>query len=239
MCPLAKCNVQQQCTRHTSQQDNTHCTLQDYQGFDASKRESTFWPPKHTKLALDLGKPVDAGNAVCCRIAFSNSRRFGRVRLCSGDPRAVSPWRELGFDPLEGPWPLQTIASVITSKRSPIKSVLLDQSVIAGIGNWMADDVLLQARLHPGTRSCDLTPDEISTLTSAIKTVAGIAVKAGADASKFPRHWLFHGRWTMARKTLDGKSVSTTKIGGRTTFFVPSVQKKAKRGTKRSRRDVD
>lgn len=206
-----------------------------YQGFDASKREGSSWPPKHTKLALDLGKRSDKSNDVCCRISFSNSRRFGRVRLCFGDPLVVLPWSNLGYDPLEGAWPIQKIVDAISSKRSPIKSVLLDQSIIAGIGNWMADDILLEAKLHPGVRACDLSHDDIINLASAVKIIASVAVSVNADASRFPDHWLFHGRWTSARVTRDGKSVSSTKIGGRTTFYIPSVQKKKMRGKKRER----
>ena len=98
------------------------------------------WPPRFLKLKLTFD---DGGE-----LAMADARRLGRIRL-RDDPRAESPVVDLGFDALhELPTPARFLA-LLRERSAPLKALLLDQTFAAGVGNWIADEVLYQARLSP------------------------------------------------------------------------------------------
>lgn len=160
------------------------------------------------------------------RLAMTNPRRLGRIRLLQ-DPLTEPPLSLLGPDPLEGMPSAQELALALAGRKAPIKAVLLDQGFLAGIGNWIADEVLYQARIAPVRPALSLTPAETMRLRARILAVIRKAVEVGADDAFFPRGWLFHVRWGKDpnARTRDGKPLSFTVVGGRTTAWVPAVQK--------------
>ena len=76
------------------------------------------------------------------------------------DPPNEAPVSELGLDPLQD-FPLDKFRDLVSSRTAPIKAVLLDQTVTAGVGNWIADESLFQSRIHPVTHACDLTKEQV------------------------------------------------------------------------------
>ena len=107
-----------------------------------------------------------------------------------------------------------------------MKSVLLDQSFAAGVGNWIADEVLFQARLDPRRRANTLTRSEIGILRNALKRVVTEAVAVDADKTRFPRTWLFHQRWGKPSDArIGGEPIEFLTLGGRTTAWVPTRQR--------------
>src|SRR5215475_5758459 len=72
---------------------------------------------------------------------------------------------------------------------------LLGQSFAAGVGNWIADEVLYQARLDPRRRPRTLTDTEVSRMRTALKRVMDTSVRVSNDSDRYPRTWLFHRRW--------------------------------------------
>ena len=169
------------------------------------------------------------------RLAHCDPRRFGRIKLRGAEPEELAA---LAPDALEAP-AVATMRSALSSKSAPIKAVLLDQSaVVCGIGNWVADEVLYQSRIHPATAAAALSADQVKALRAAIVTVCKTACDANADSEQFPATWLFHHRWA---KMTTGSIASPIgrihfdTIGGRTTAFLPDVQKKTG-GTARLRR---
>ena len=177
------------------------------------------WPPRFTKLGLVF---EDGGE-----LAFTNARRLGRI-LFREDPAAERPISKLGFDPLTDMPDAATFAARIARrKRAVLKALLLDQSFSAGVGNWIADEVLYQARIDPRRRAGSLSDDEVGTLRRKIRHVVLTAVKADARKSEFPASWLFHHRWGRDpdAKTHDRQTIEFVDIGGRTTAWVPTRQK--------------
>ncbi|MBI4580241.1 MAG: Fpg/Nei family DNA glycosylase [Planctomycetes bacterium] len=160
------------------------------------------------------------------RLAMPDARRLGRIRLLA-DPEHAPPISELGFDPLLDMPDAAAFAAGLAGRRAPIKAVLLDQGFSAGVGNWIADEVLYQARLAPRRRACDLTTAEAHRLRSTILRVIHKAVDLDADNSRFPRAWLFHHRWgrNSDAATARGEKIVHATIGGRTTAWVPAVQR--------------
>jgi len=143
------------------------------------------WPPRFTKLHLTF---ADGGELV-----LADGRRLGRVRL-RRDPRKEPPISLLGFDALlELPTPAR-FAALLAERGAPIKALLLDQTFAAGVGNWIADEVLYQARIAPGRRARSLSRQEADRLRLALKRVVGTAVKLRSDSDRYPKSWLFHPR---------------------------------------------
>jgi formamidopyrimidine-DNA glycosylase len=95
------------------------------------------------------------------------------------------------------------------------------------VGNWLADEILYQAKIDPRRAAASLTEAEVKGVRSAMKRIVEKAVAVGADDEKFPASWLFHVRWGKAEGavTLMGDRLAFTTVGGRTTAWVPTVQR--------------
>lgn len=179
-------------------------------------RDGGEWPPRFTKIHLRLD---DGGE-----LAMTNARRLGRVRL-RHDPEREPPIAPLGFDPLTGLPPPARFVAAFGRRRGPMKAVLLDQGFAAGIGNWLADEILYQARIDPRRPAAELSADEARRVRAAMKRVVHTAVAVDADKGRFPRSWLFHHRWgKKAGARVGGHLVEFTSVGGRTTAWVPARQ---------------
>ncbi|UKZ76499.1 hypothetical protein TrVFT333_004205 [Trichoderma virens FT-333] len=117
------------------------------------------------------------------------------------------------------------------SRHVPIKALLLDQAMISGIGNWVADETLYQAKLHPEQYSDTFDDKEIARLHESIRYVCQLAVDKLGDSDEFPDHWLFNHRWgkggkDQATKLPNGEKLAFITVGGRTSCYAPGVQKK-------------
>lgn len=191
-------------------------------------KELMRWPPRFWKLQVEI--------TTGCKFAFGDSRRLGRIKVLDKDPMTIPPCSKLGFDPILNMPPFNAeFIKMVKSRNVPLKSLLLDQSFAAGVGNWMADDIMLDARLHPECRTSDLGEDEIKKLHGSIKYISEEACAVNSDGSKFPSNWLFHCRWPSSKRSgvkpiVDGHKVEFIKAGGRATAFVPDLQKKGRTG---------
>jgi formamidopyrimidine-DNA glycosylase len=176
------------------------------------------WPPRFTKLRLT----IEGGG----ELVMSDARRLGRIRLRQ-DPPTQPPISALGFDALLGVPPPDLFYALATRTKAPVKALLLDQSFAAGVGNWIADEVLYQARIAPARPARSLSREETARLRSTLRTVVRTAVAARADSDRFPRSWLFHRRWRRRTGALTsrGEKIRHDVIGGRTTAWVPTLQR--------------
>ncbi|XP_068641130.1 formamidopyrimidine-DNA glycosylase isoform X2 [Aristolochia californica] len=174
------------------------------------------WPSKYSKAFVELDDGLE--------FSFTDKRRFARVRLLE-DPKSAPPISELGPDALLEPMHVLEFVESLGKKKLAIKTLLLDQSFIAGIGNWIADEVLYQAKIHPLQIASSLSRDECESLHRCIKEVVQFAVEVNADSSRFPIGWLFHFRWGKKSGKVDGKKIEFISAGGRTSAFVPELQK--------------
>jgi formamidopyrimidine-DNA glycosylase len=176
------------------------------------------WPPRFARLILTF----DDGTG----LAMADARRLGRIRL-RDDPRREPPVAGLGFDALrELPSPAGFFA-LLHERTAPIKALLLDQTFAAGVGNWIADEVLYQARIDPRRPAHTLSLVESSRLRRRLLAILTTAVRAGSDSDRFPRAWLFHRRWDRdpLARTSTGARIRWDTIAGRTTAWVPSKQR--------------
>jgi formamidopyrimidine-DNA glycosylase len=174
-------------------------------------------PPKYWKLEIEASDGTI--------VVFTDMRRLGRIRLAA-DPENEPPVSLLGFDPLISLPSAAEIQRLLAVRRGPIKAVLLDQSFSAGVGNWVADEVLYQAGLSPLRPANQLSRPEVRRLRTALKNIAEQSVALDADATRFPIHWLFNYRWDRRiGRGPRGEPLVRQRIGGRTTAWAPSRQK--------------
>lgn len=180
-------------------------------------------PPEYTRAILHL----DSG----ARIFFRDPRKFGAMWL-TRDEKAAIP--ELGPEPLEANFTPEVFAKRLKNRTAPVKALLCDQSVIAGIGNMYADEALFAARIHPLRLGGSLSPSEIKRLHEAIRQVlrAGIANK-GASVVNYYRpsgkmgtaHFEFkvaHGRGKFCPRC--GTPIQRITVRNRGTYFCPACQ---------------
>eukprot|EP00127_Corallochytrium_limacisporum_P000039 Clim_evm18s2 gene=Clim_evmTU18s2 len=186
---------------------------------DRKEEVASTWPPKFWKCILQM----DDGTEV----AFVNARRFGRIRLVDSMDGILS---KLGFDPYLNMAPLDHFVKVLGKRSLPIKALLLDQKFAAGIGNWLADEILYQAHIHPETVTSTLNEKQVQAIHTAMKYVVDTAVNCRADANLYPDDFLFFHRWDkggrVAQVLANGDRLDYITVGGRTSCYVPARQKK-------------
>lgn len=174
--------------------------------------------PKFLKLRLR----ADDGREV----VMTDGRRLARL-WTADSAEADERVRALGPDVWNEPPTAGQLQTILGKRMAPIKAILLDQTVFAGVGNWIADEVLYQAGIAPKRLGASLTLNEIQTLSEKLYQIVDLAVAVGADKGQFPEDWLFHARWGGAKgdETFRGEPLVREPVGGRTTAWVPTKQK--------------
>jgi formamidopyrimidine-DNA glycosylase len=160
-------------------------------------------------------------------LAYVNRRMLGRVGLTE-DADAFIRAEGLGPDALDPAFDLAAFTAALSGRRRDVKSVLMDQGLIAGIGNIYADEILFQARLHPKTPMTALDERQRAELFEQIKAVlrTAIAQSAGAEAflERLPDHYLLPQRDKGGRCPRCGAALATLKAAGRTSYYCPRCQ---------------
>ena len=182
------------------------------------REDSTVWPPRFVKIRIHLD---DGGE-----LAMTDGRRLGRI-LLRDDPQREPPVVRLGFDPLLAMPAPKRFSEMLRARSGNLKSLLLDQSFAAGVGNWIADEVLYQAGIDPRRRASSLTDAQARRVRARLAAIVKRAVDVNADDSLYPRAWLFHRRWGRRgdARTARGEPIEHVTIGGRTTAWVPKAQR--------------
>jgi formamidopyrimidine-DNA glycosylase len=168
-------------------------------------------------------------------LVFNDPRMFGRIDFHVGAD--APPWWSRIAPPIRSRE--FTVAAVQTflarRRRAPIKAVLLMQERFPGIGNWMADEILWRAAIHPARLAGSLKPAEVRALWRECRNVCQLALSAIAGRGDalpkdlnigIPRTWLFKHRWRPGgRCPKTGRPLAHATIGGRTTCWSPARQK--------------
>jgi formamidopyrimidine-DNA glycosylase len=160
-------------------------------------------------------------------LVFTDARQFGRVRFHAGE--TTPAWRaRLPPAVLSNQFTRAAMENFLRRHgRMALKAVLLMQNGFPGVGNWMADEILWRAGIHPARPSAKLTAAEAKKLFRDVRFVCREALRTvGADFGDPPASWLFHQRWQRGGKCpRDGSALLRAQIGGRTTRWCGSCQK--------------
>jgi formamidopyrimidine-DNA glycosylase len=181
--------------------------------------------PRFTRVAWQLS---DSGLS----LAFIDPRKFGRIRLAES-AEAYQKAKKLGPDALQ--ITATELHQKLSRRRVFVKPLLLDQSLTAGLGNWIVDEVLFQAKIHPERLGNSLAEQETTALHAAIQLVLTTAIQHEAHYRHFPASFLIHAReWddsatpgsdahTCCPRHLKTK-IEKFYVGGRATYTCPVCQ---------------
>ncbi len=114
-------------------------------------------------------------------LRFRDVRKFGKFKLTKSSPqKKLEDLRRLGPEPLE--ISKDAFIQLLQKRKGKIKPTLLNQKVIAGIGNIYADEALFEAKIHPEEKTCDLSADRLIKLHRAVKRILKKAIEAGGSS---------------------------------------------------------
>src|SRR2546428_5776224 len=164
--------------------------------------------PKHTRVLFAF--------ANAHRLAFEDQRKFGEVGLLK-DVDEFLKKRAPGPDALD--ISLSQFKEIFKKHRAAVKTILLNQKLIAGIGNIYADEILFRARIHPATQASALKKKTVTELLRATRHILKEAIDAQADADLMPRSWLLPHRGKGGKCPRCGRLLKSSRIGGRTAWF--------------------
>lgn len=155
-------------------------------------------------------------------LAFICPRKFARVRVVD-TPRAFIQEKALGPDVRRAG--AETFVRQFERRRGTIKGRLLDQSVVAGLGNIYADEALYQEQIHPRTPVPALSKDDLRGLYDAIHEVVDAAIEADADPTAMdPEQFMLPHRYGDEHCPHTGVALEKEQVSGRTAYFSPARQ---------------
>jgi len=157
------------------------------------------------------------------RLAFDDQRKFGEIELIE-DVDEFLQTLGLGPDALE--ISLSQFKAIVEKHRGAVKAILLNQKLIAGIGNLYADEILFRARMHPATEAARMSDKDLQRLFRATRYVLERSIALKTDFNRLPKSWLLTRRGKRGRCPRCGRALKSATIGGRTSWFCGHCQRR-------------
>ncbi len=186
-------------------------------------------PARHDHVVLDM-----AGGA---RVTFNDARRFGAMDLVATDRAEAHPWLAgLGPEPLGNGFHDAHLIAAFAGKRTPVKASLLDQRVVAGLGNIYVAEALFRAGIHPARLAGRIGRARVAALVPVIRAVLEEAIGAGGSSLRdyrradgelghFQHSFRVYGRAGLpCLRPGCGGTVRRIVQAGRSTFYCPACQ---------------
>lgn len=170
--------------------------------------------PKFTRFAIIFEDGM--------RLAFRDMRKFGVVEIVD-DLKSYLQENHIGKDLLKAE--KKEFVEAFKGRDTPIKNALLGQNQIAGIGNWIADEMLFDCAIHPSTRCIQLNEKDLEALFDSSVDICKTAIKYDTHYGDFPDDFFVNYRKKGAiHPNHKDSPVEKLKVGGRGTFIVPEKQ---------------
>lgn len=169
-------------------------------------------------------------------LRYKDTRKFGRMHLIKKEElSSCKALMDVGLEPFDENLNYTYLLEKYKTKKLPIKTVLLDQSIIAGIGNIYADEILYLCRLNPLKKTCDITKKEANKIIYYTREVLKEAISSGGTTirsyessegvhGRFQQQLLVHNREHEKCNTCETEIIKIT-VGGRGTYYCPTCQK--------------
>jgi len=155
-------------------------------------------------------------------LGFEDSRLFARI-LYLEDRQAYIAEKKLGPDALD--LELDYFLNKMTGRKTTIKGALLNQHIVAGLGNLYVDDLCYRLRIHPAKRVTDMSKKQLTEVYHKIVEMMTFATQNAPYYRDYPDKWFWHTWRTEGGKDPEGKGdVMITKVAGRTTYFIQGRQ---------------
>ena len=170
-------------------------------------------------------------------LRYNDTRKFGTMELFKTTDvsvvRKMAPLNKLGIEPISGELSVDYLKEKFKNKKEPIKSALLDQTIITGLGNIYVDEVCFMSRINPNMQACALNDDEIEKIIKSSKAVLEKAIAFGGTTiksfvSSHAATGLFQNELLVHTKEICpvcGDKIVKIRVGGRGTYYCPSCQK--------------
>lgn len=183
---------------------------------------------KHDHVVFETDAPA--------RIIFNDHRRFGLMTLVNtAHLEQDKLFRDIGIEPLSDAFNAAYLAKALEGKKTPIKSALLDQRLVAGLGNIYVCEALFRAGISPKRLAGSIKRERIAPLVAAIRKVLKDAIAAGGstlrdhaqatgDPGNFQHHFLAYGREGKPCKNKCPGTVKRIVQARRSTFYCPKCQ---------------
>jgi formamidopyrimidine-DNA glycosylase len=173
---------------------------------------------------------------------FTDPRRFGEAFLIDDADLEVR-FAKLGVEPFSPEFTAQALGEIAAGRKAPLKSFLLDQSGVAGVGNIYADEALFRAELHPLSPAGSMKPEHLEALRDGVVAALEAGIDAGGSSIDDYRdargekgtmqdEFLVHTREGKECLRCGGTIVRIV-VGGRSTYFCPSCQVRLRKRPKR------
>jgi formamidopyrimidine-DNA glycosylase len=170
--------------------------------------------PPHTRLLLTFGNGF--------HLAYDCQRKLGEINLAKTVDSFVEE-KNLGPDALN--LDFKTFKKIMEKRMGSLKYTLMNQHIIAGIGNIYADEILFQSRIHPKTKANKLDKNALKQLFDNAQKVLSTAVELQAEVARFPENYLIPNRFKGGKCPLGNSELERIKVSGRTTYYCPRHQK--------------
>lgn len=165
---------------------------------------------RHVRSTWDL----DDGR----RLAFCDARKFGRLIYT---PDLVAATAGLGIEPLERGFTPAVLGELLRARRRQLKPLLLDQGLIAGLGNIYSDEALFRAGLHPLRAADTLTDAEVAALHAAIRAVLREAIRRHGTSLD----WIYPGGWMQQHLRVYGRTGAPCRACGARVLYLRVAQR--------------
>lgn len=199
-----------------------------YYGQETASRISEPLPGRSSRIAIHF---IDGSV-----LYFNDQRKFGWMKLLAEEELTRQPFlQKLGVEPLSGAFTAGHLEQLLNRRKgSSVKAALLDQSIIAGIGNIYADESLFLSGIDPDRRCRDLTSEEVKRLHRAIRRVLRESIKMGGSTRRNYRNaigqtgdyltkaWVYGRTGEACRKC--GRPIMKKRTAGRGTHYCPGCQ---------------
>ncbi len=167
-------------------------------------------------------------------LIYNDVRKFGVMYLVTHDKLLTTPIKELGLEPFSSDLTPSYLKEKYKGKKTPIKTSLLDQSIITGIGNIYADEILFKSHIYPLTKSCELTDKDCSNIINNTKEILMDAIKYKGTTIKSYTSSLgvfgsYQDKLAVHTKNICQackSKIEVIKVSGRTTYYCPNCQVK-------------
>jgi formamidopyrimidine-DNA glycosylase len=173
---------------------------------------------------------------------FTDPRRFGEAFLID-DADLEARFARLGVEPLSEEFTAEALGAMAAGRTAPLKSFLLDQSGVTGVGNIYADEALFRARLHPLSPAGSMKPEHLEALRAGVVAALEAGIDGGGasiddyrdargEKGRMQDELLVHTREGQPCPSCGGE-IARIVVGGRSTYFCPSCQVKLRRRPRR------
>jgi formamidopyrimidine-DNA glycosylase len=183
---------------------------------------------KHEHVIFEFSDGTD--------LRYHDTRKFGRMNLVKKDMLdTVSGVAKQGIEPIDDELSQNYLYDNFNKRRLPMKTLLLDQTIISGLGNIYADEVLFEAKINPLKKGNEISIEECERIKNASKKIIEEAIKCGGTTIKsytsslgvtgrFQQHLQVHKRENEKCNSC-GTIINRIVVGGRSTYYCPKCQK--------------